>query len=321
MNIFAAEPSHMKINRLPARFFPMVLDTHAHCWGPPSDEHPWTNSQIVGGSDKYASGDFLADFSVNVVYTAEKLLADMNRLVVDEAVVVGYPICPWNDNWYTVKVAEEHDRLSGVVMIDQFADDAVETLEELMSVNSVIGFRLGAGCPYDQMWQKFDPTVNWLLDAIDEKAYWAAARDLDAPVHIWTLPSQLDQVIEFVETHPELTYVIDHYSYIRGDVRPDEGPFEQLKQLAEYDNVLIKISGTVTLSNEQYPYADKHDHVAWIVEKFGRERVAWGSDWPNESNDATYLETFSWLQHIDELSSRDVEWLTGRSFKRHIGME
>jgi len=298
----------------------MVLDTHAHCWGPPSAEHPWTNSQIVGGSDEYASGEFLEDFSVDVVYTAEKLLADMDRLVVDEAVVVGYPICPWTDNWYTVQVAEAYDRLSAVVMIDQFADDAVGTLEELMAVDDVVGIRLGAGCPYDRMWQRFDPTVDWLLDAIDEEEYWAAVADLDAAVHVWTLPPQLDQVIEFVEAYPELTYVLDHHSYVRGDVRPGEGAFEELATLAEYDNVLVKLSGVVTLSDEAYPYRDKHDHATWMVEQFGRERVAWGSDWPNESNDATYLETLSWLRHVDELSDRDVEWLTERSFRDHVGM-
>jgi predicted TIM-barrel fold metal-dependent hydrolase len=299
----------------------MVLDTHAHCWGPPSEEHPWTNSQIIGGSDEYASGDFLQDFTVDLVYTGEKLLADMDRLVVEEAVIVGYPICPWTDNWYTVQVVEEYDRFTGVVMIDQFADDAIDQLEELMSVDGILGFRLGAGCPYDRMWQRFDPTVDWLLDAIDEEAYWEAAEALDAAVHIWTLPPQLDQVVEFVETYPELTYVIDHHSYIRGDVRPGAEPFEQLAKLAAHDNVLVKLSGVVTLSDEEYPYRDKHDHVTWLLEQFGRERVAWGSDWPNESNDATYLETLTWLEHVDELSQTDLEWLTERSFKRHVGMD
>ena len=299
----------------------MVVDSHAHCWGPPSADHPWTNSQIVGGSDEFASGDFLADFSVDLVYTAEKLLADMDRLVVDEAVVVGYPICPWTDNWYTVQVAQEYDRLTGVVMIDQFADDAVETLRELLSLEDIIGLRLGAGCPYDQMWERFDPTVDWLLDAIEEREFWNTASELDAPVHIWTLPPQLDQVIEFVETYPDLTYVLDHHSYIRGDVTAGEGAFEQLATLAENENVLVKASGVVTLSDEGYPYRDKHDHVTWLVETFGRERVAWGSDWPNESNDATYLETLTWLQHVPELSEKDVTWITDRSFKHHHGMD
>lgn len=299
----------------------MVLDTHAHCWGPPTAEHPWTNPQIVGGQDEFASGDFLQDFTVDLVYTDDKLVRDMDKVVVDEAVVVGYPINPWTDNYYTVKAVEQHDRLTAVVMIDQFADDAVETLEELMGTEGVVGIRLGAGCPYDEMWSNFDPSADWLPDAADEVEFWAAVEDLEAPVHIWSLPAQIDQVIDFVDRYPDLTYVLDHHLYIRGDVRPDDEAFEALGKLAAYDNVAVKASGVVTLSDEPFPYRDKHDHLVWMLETFGRERVAWGSDWPNESNAASYVETLNWLRHVDQLSDQDFEWITGRSFKRHIAWD
>src|SRR6056297_432961 len=98
----------------------MVYDTHTHAWGPPTPAHPWTNGPLVE--------DFASHFSTDIVYTAEKLLADM-----DEAVVVGYPITDWTDNWYTVKAAEENDRLTGIAMVDQFAPDADETLRDVMS--------------------------------------------------------------------------------------------------------------------------------------------------------------------------------------------
>lgn len=38
-------------------------------------------------------------FDVHAVYTADRLLADLDRNGIDEAVVVGYPICDWTDNW------------------------------------------------------------------------------------------------------------------------------------------------------------------------------------------------------------------------------
>jgi predicted TIM-barrel fold metal-dependent hydrolase len=299
----------------------MVLDTHAHCWGPPTAEHPWTNPQIVGGEDEFASGDFLADFSVDLVYTDDKLVRDMQKVVVDEAVVVGYPINPWTDNYYTVKAVENNDELTAVVMIDQFADDAIEKLEQLMGTDGVVGIRLGVGCPYDEMWSNFDPSANWLPEAAEEEEFWAAVEALDAPVHIWSLPAQIDQVIDFVDRYPELTYVLDHHLYIRGDVRPGDEPFEELGKLAAYDNVAVKVSGVVTLSDERFPYPDKHDHLVWMLETFGRERVAWGSDWPNESNAASYVETLNWLRHVDQLSEQDFEWITGRSFKRHIAWD
>ena len=287
----------------------MVIDTHTHAWGPPSEEHPWVNGGIVEAVD---------DFSVDTIYSAEKLLDDMDEIGVDEAVVVGYPICDWTDNWYTVRAVEEHDRLSGVVMIDQFADGAADKLRDLMAVDGVLGFRLGAICPYDRMWESFDPEVTWLRDAIEETEFWEAARETDALVQILAHETQLDQALELVETYPELTYAFDHYGHADPEVPPDEAPFSTFRDLAEYDSVAVKLSEIPHFSNESFPYEDMHDHVRWFLDVFGRERVVWGSDFPNVSDVAAYEDSLRWLDHVDGLSDADREWITGRSFERLV---
>lgn len=143
----------------------MVIDSHTHAWGLPDEKHPWVNSDIIQRVDT---------FSTDVAYTAEKLLGDMSETGIDKAVVVGYPICEWTDNWYTVKVAAEYDRLSGIVMVDPFAENAADQLRDLMANKGILGFRLGAICTYDQMWESFDPSADWLQNAIDETAFWEA---------------------------------------------------------------------------------------------------------------------------------------------------
>lgn len=75
----------------------------------------------------------------------------MDRNGVDEAVVVSYPIYDWTDNRYTIEAVERNDRLYGIVLLDPFADDAAEELCECMEVDGIVGFRLGAACPYDRM--------------------------------------------------------------------------------------------------------------------------------------------------------------------------
>ena len=139
----------------------MVFDSHTHAWGYPSRAHPWVTGDIV---------KLVEAFDVDTAYTAEKLLADMDEAGVDEAVGVGYPICEWTDNWYTVEAAS-HDRLSGVVMVDQFAPDAPDRLRNLMANDGIVGFRSSAICPYDRMWETFDLSVDWLRDAIDETSF------------------------------------------------------------------------------------------------------------------------------------------------------
>ncbi len=289
----------------------MVMDTHTHAWTRPTRDHPWVNGPLVETVD---------EFSVDAVYPAETLLADMDEVGIDEAVVVGYPICEWTDNWYTVRCVTEHDALSGIVMLDPFADDAADRLREAMAVDGVLGFRLGAICPSDRMWETFDPTVDWLREAVDETAFWAAARETDALVQVLAHVDQLEQVGDLVETYPELSYALDHFCHAGPDVPPEDA-LGALEPLAgdEYD-VAVKISEVVHRSAEGFPYADMHDHVRWLLETFGRERVIWGSDFPNVSDEATYAESLRWLEHVDCLSKNDREWLTDRAMRELCGI-
>ncbi|MEY7851906.1 amidohydrolase [Natrarchaeobius sp. A-rgal3] len=290
-----------------------MYDTHTHAWGAPSPDHPWTNGPLL---EEYASR-----FSTDVVYRAEHLLADMDEAGIDDAVVVGYPITDWTDNWYTIHAAEEYDRLAGIAMIDQFADGSADRLREIMSSEDMLGFRLGVVCPYDRMWETFDPDVTWLRDAIDETAFWEAALETDAIVQILADTSQLEQVRELVEAYPSLRYTLDHFSHADAADDPDES-FAALESLAEYETVTVKLSEVAHTSNEAYPYEDASDHVRWMLERFGRERVFWGSDFPNVSHPdyggMRYEETLSWLESVPFLSDTDREWLTDRAFRRFV---
>jgi predicted TIM-barrel fold metal-dependent hydrolase len=294
----------------------MVLDTHTHAWGPPSEAHPWVNETIV---------EYVDRFSVDTVYTAEKLLADMDRVGVDEAVLVGYPICDWTDNWYTVAAAREFDRLYGVVMVDQFAPDAAATLRELMAVDDVLGFRLGVASAYDHMWEAHDPDgpVTWLLDAIEETEFWEAAHETDALVQLTGAAYQTDQLLELVDTYPDLTYVFDAFGPVGGDGAPIEGLRENVEPFADYDTVGVKVSHAPFVSDEPYPYEDLHECVHWLLDTFGRDRVAWGSDFPNVTRyeGTTYPETLDWLDEVDDLSEADRRWLESRAFADHVGLD
>ncbi|WP_424004400.1 L-rhamnono-1,4-lactonase [Haloarcula salina] len=288
-----------------------MLDTHTHAWAAPTDDHPWVNGPLM---------DLVDSFSVHTVYTAERLLADMDRNGVDEAVVVGYPICDWTDNWYTREVAEAYDRLYGIVMLDPFADDAAAQLRRCMDTDGVLGFRLGAACPYDQMWETFDPSVTWLRDAIEETDFWEAAIEMDAAVQILCDHGQLDQALELVETYPELDYLFDHFAHAGPATPTDEGSFARFADLADYDGVAVKVSEIPHMSESAFPYTDMHDHVRWFLDTFGRERVVWGSDFPNVSDVASYAEACNWLRQVDGVSAEDRAWITERAFRRHVGL-
>lgn len=217
-----------------------------------------------------------------------------------------------------MKTAEENDRLYGVAMIDQFANGADDTLRELMGHDGMLGFRLGAVCPYDEMWERFDYDQTWLRESIDEVDFRETARETDALVQIMAHTSQLDQVVDLIEAYPDLAYAFDHFAHADAAGDPAES-YTAFEQLTDHDRVAVKISEIAYTSNEGFPYEDAHDHLRWLLETFGRERVVWWSDFPNVSHpefgNMTYEETCSWLNHVPFLSDRDREWLTGWAFR------
>jgi predicted TIM-barrel fold metal-dependent hydrolase len=127
-----------------------------------------------------------------------------------------------------------------------------------------------------------------------------------------------DEVVPLADMREEITY--QNLGHADSEVPPEDGRFSRFVELAAYDNVAVKVSEIPQFSNEPFPYEDMHDHVQWFVDTFGRERVAWGSDFPNVSDVATYGEELTWLEYTDGLSERDREWITGRSFRRLAGL-
>jgi len=291
-----------------------VIDSHVHAWGPDTVDHPWTTESIV---------ESVKELPVESEYTAEVLLEDMDDIGVDEAFVVGLPVTHWLDNWYIKKIASEYNRLYGIGLIDPFADDAVNTIHDLMTVDDVIGFRLATVFPRDSMYEVDSSSTtetDWLLDAIDETDFWEACADTDATVTLLSSYKQNDQVQELVDVYPELTYVIDHFGRAGIDVPPDDPDFAQFIDLCENENVLVKASAIPELSNEEYPHQDMGDRVRWLLDNCGRDQVAWGSDYQFISPHTDYESCLTCLDRMDALSTGDVKRLTERTFKDHVGV-
>jgi len=288
----------------------MIVDTHTHAWGPPSQDQPWVTAEII---------DDMNSYSVDLVYTARKLLTDMDKQGIDRAVVVDYPTTDYRDSTYTQQVVAEHDRLDGIVVIDPFADESAQQLRAAMAVDGIVGVRLGVVCPRANMWRTFDPSVSWLSEAIDCTEFWEAAIETDAIVQLLADETQLEQTVELVDSYPSLRYLFDHFAHTDPDTPPEQSAFGTFAELADYDGVCVKLSEIQHRSDEAFPYRDMHDHVAWFLEQFGRERVLWGSDFPNVSDVAAYNEALHWLDHVECLSRRDRNWITGRTYESLTG--
>ena len=114
--------------------------------------------------------------------------------------------------------------------------------------------------------------------------------------------NQLREVLELVRLCPDTRFVLDHCGKPAIRDRLLDPWRADIAALAECPNVWCKLSGLVTeASPTEWREADLVPYASHVVEKFGTERVMYGSDWPVLTLAAGYGAWFGF-----------TEWLTKR---------
>jgi L-fuconolactonase len=143
-------------------------------------------------------------------------------------------------------------------------------------------------------------TIAWMLDArLDRgvRALTEAGLALDVLVQNWR---EIGLATELARRHPQARIVLDHCG------KPDiaGGAFapwaDDIAALAGLPNVACKLSGLMNCAKADAGPADIRPYAAHAIERFGPQRVLWGSDWPPLALASTYAR---WKQVSDLLLS------------------
>ena len=139
------------------------------------------------------------------------------------------------------------------------------------------------------------------------------------------------------ERYPDLQIILDHLGIPQRPLeRPDDPQWALLPEvvaLAKYQNIGLKLCGAPGLSEQGYPFADVWPYVSQLLEAFGADRVAWGSDigrfrgrigWSIRVPEAqadyvgkhTYMESLGFFLYSPELSPSEKEEILGKSARR-----
>jgi L-fuconolactonase len=108
---------------------------------------------------------------------------------------------------------------------------------------------------------------------------------------------QLDEALRLVRQCPRVSFVLDHIGnpdIKEGRRQPWEG---QVAALAAEPNVVCKVSGVVTRADHQHwQAAELRPYIEQVLDRFGPERVLYGSDWPVMTLAAQYEQWVAALQ-------------------------
>ena len=126
---------------------------------------------------------------------------------------------------------------------------------------------------------------------------------------------ELPAAIELVRACPDVQFVMDHISKPK-IAKQEVEPWKTLmSELANFPNVLCKVSGLVTEANwKEWQVKDFKPYVDHVIEIFTPQRLMFGSDWPVSNLGGTYSEIVELAQALtSEFSPSEAEFFWHKS--------
>lgn len=273
----------------------LTVDAQIHVWGADRPERPW----VPGGAD-YAHGTELG---------GEKVLAEMDRVGVDRAVLIPPS---WEGDRNDVALAEVRanpDRFRMMFRLPIEDPSSREQLPALAADPATLGARL-IYIARSESWLR-DGTSDW---------YWPIAEELGISTMVFA-PDQYEILGEIAERHPGLPLSLCHVG-LSESTRNEEIREHALRaaKLARHPNVAIKATSLPTYVDEPYPFPTLQEPLKILLDAFGPQRVFWGSDLSRLSCDYQELVDF----FVDELSFLDTderELVMGRAVCDWLGWD
>jgi L-fuconolactonase len=234
----------------------MKIDAHHHFWKYTPAEYGWIDDAM-----KIIRRDFLP----------EHLRCEIVNAGIDGVVSVQARQSLEETRWL-LSLAAQHDFIKGVVGWVPLVDASLR--EHLAEFSKQKKFRAVRHV------LQGEPDERYMLREDFNRGI-AALREFGLVYDILIFERHLPQTIEFVDRHPQQTFVLDHIakpSIKNNALKPWRA---NLGELARRPNVFCKVSGVVTEADyARWTDAQLRPYLDAALEAFAPERLMFGSDWP-----------------------------------------
>ncbi len=224
----------------------------------------------------------------------EVLVAQMEAAGIDKALLVQYGGC-YNNAYLKDCMDRFPGRFAALGAVDYKAPDAAEQIRREVVEHNLAGLRIPA--------------------AVDNEAVWDIVGELGIMA---SLSGGMQHMIEpriedYIRRFPNARFRIEHMGWFPDVDRPPGYPeYERVLGYADYPNVVFMLSGFYAFG-KGYPYNEVIPFVKQALERFGPDRIMWGSDFPPVSNSETCEMALALPQSWDFLSEEDLEWILGKT--------
>jgi L-fuconolactonase len=226
-------------------------------------------------------------------YLPEHLEASLYEAGFDGSVVVQARQTEKETAWL-LELAGSHPFIRGVVGWVPLVDPRVEApLERYASDERLVGVR--------HLLQDETDDAYMLRDDFNRGV--STLRRFGLVYDVLVHPRHLENVLRFVDRHPDQPFVVDHVAKPIITARAfDEDWARGMRALAERPQVTCKLSGMVTeVRDATWSSALLGPYVDVVLEAFGPRRIMVGTDWPVCLLRCSYVD---WVRAAESLLAR-----------------
>lgn len=231
-----------------------ILDTHLHLVYQDRFSYPW-----LEGVPK-----------LNRQWTVESYFAEAEALGVGRAIHMEVDVAEGDMLAETEFVLDVHPKVVAAIANGRpESADFPAYLDRLSALGNVKGVR--------RLLQNRPPELSQ-TPLFVENVRRLPAHDLNFDICVKS--HELEIAKRLIAACPDVQFVLDHC----GNPKIAEGEWDSwaapMAEIAAFPNVVCKISGVLANVDDNWTVAQIRPYVEYVIERFGWNRVVWGSDHP-----------------------------------------
>ena len=299
----------------------MIIDAHAHIMtkvhgitaAGPTRSLSW--GKVRWGDETI---QLLPPFNKVTTFPAETLLAHMDWVGIERAVLLQGPFYGEANAYIASAVERWHDRFIGAFAPDPLAPDARQRFKPCVEEYGlrIVKFELtettGLTGRYPDL--RIDaPQFSWIFEAAQREGL-VITFDLGK---IGSRAYQTEAVASIADRYPDLQIVIAHLAQPPTNERDNaelNAKWEEQILLGRRANVSFDLSALPAYSRayDEYPYVAGQAYIGRAVQLIGARKIMWGTDVPGLLTSGSYRQLLNYVRlQCDFLSTQEKDQVLG----------
>ena len=270
-----------------------IIDLHTHVIA--SDQQRYPFAPLSGQQSAW---------SLERPVSAADMLAAMDEAGIGQVALVQASTCYGHDSRYVADSTAAHpDRFIGVYSVGLTSGDVLEQIDAWQA-RGLHGMRVFiAGHTAADQGARLDDPRGFPA--------WERAQELDIPVCVQLRADGLPQLETILQRFPGLRILLDHFARPKLEDGAPYAAANGLFALARYPQLYFKLT-THNVREACQGAATQASFMQKIIEVFGVQRIAWGSNFPASAGSLAGLLQEA-LDATATLSAEDREWIFSRT--------